>query len=225
MQTIVREVRFLKNTVYKGIDPMSLKPDYGLRKMKDGISCDVNLYFHDFRLFSLTVLGEGQYSTMVEVPLDGELHALSLDFNQNQLEQILSKASPHIASFIHKELSREPSTPRMIDFEGEIIFGVRARLGQLQQGQYESFVPLVAQEIMNIDQTVALEMQSISTNELKKGTRVRLRNGWEAILLQKCNGNIVNAQVFGDFTETGSIYTHTIIAAKINGQWVNVEMP
>lgn len=203
---------------------MSLKPDYGLHQMNEGISCDVNLHFCDFQLFSLSVLGEGQYSTMVEVPLAGELYALSLDFNQNQLEQILSKASPQIASFIHKELFRDPFTPRMIDFEGEIIFGVRAKLGQLQQGQYESFVPLVAQEIMKIDQTVALEIQSISPNELKRGTRVRLRNGWEAIINQNCTGNILNATVFGDFAETGSIYTHDIIAAEINGQWVDVEM-
>jgi hypothetical protein len=78
---------------------MSLKPDYCLRQMNNGISQDVNLNFYDFWLFSLSVLGEGQYSTMVEVPLAGELHALSLDFNQNQLEQILSKASPHIRYF------------------------------------------------------------------------------------------------------------------------------
>jgi hypothetical protein len=63
-----------------------------------------------------------------------------------------------------------------------------------------------------------------SAEELKRGTRVRLRNGWEAIINQKCKGNILNATVFGDFTETGSIYTHDIIAAEINGQWVDVEM-
>ena len=74
--------------------------------------------------------------------------ALSLDFDQKQLEQILSKASPQIASYIHKELSRDPSTPRTIAFEGEVVFGVRARLGQLPKVQRESFVPLIAQEIM-----------------------------------------------------------------------------
>ena len=85
---------------------------------------------------------------MVETPLAGELRALSLDFNQKQLEQILSKASHQIAAFLRKELARDPSTPRTLDFEGEVVFGVRARLGQLQQVQRESFVPLVAQQIM-----------------------------------------------------------------------------
>ncbi len=127
---------------------MSFKPDYGLRQMNDGISRNVDQCFYDFRLYSLTVFGRGQYSTMVEMPLAGELHALSLDFNQGQLDQILAKASPKTALFLRKELSRDPSTQRTIDFEGEVVFGVRARLGELQKVQRESFVPLIAQEIM-----------------------------------------------------------------------------
>lgn len=125
---------------------MSFKPDYGLRLMRDGISVDQ--YFYDFRLYSLSVLGRGQFSTMVEIPHAGELHALSLDFNQKQLEQILSKAPPSLAAFLRAELARDPASPRTIDFEGEISFGVRARPGQLQKVQRESFVPLVAQEIL-----------------------------------------------------------------------------
>lgn len=126
---------------------MSYRPDYGLRLMSDGISRDVDQVFHDFRLYSLTVLGPGQYSTMVEMPLAGELHALSLDFNQQQLDQILLKASPQIASFLRSELRADPATQRTIDFQGEVTFGVRARLGEVQKLPRESFVPLVAQEI------------------------------------------------------------------------------
>jgi hypothetical protein len=73
---------------------------------------------------------------------------LSLDFSQRQLEQILSKASPELSGFVRDEISRDPSTPRTIDFDGEVAFEVRARLGQLQVIQRESFVPLVAQEIL-----------------------------------------------------------------------------
>ncbi len=42
---------------------MSFKPDYGLRQMNDGVSREVDQFFYDFRLWSLTVLGRGQYST------------------------------------------------------------------------------------------------------------------------------------------------------------------
>lgn len=127
---------------------MTFKPDFGLRRMNDGISRDADLNFYDFRLYSLTVLGLGEYSTMVEVPFDRKVYALSLDFNQKHLDHIVDKATPEMTAFIRDELDRDPSTPRTIDFEDAIVFGVRARLGELQRGQYESFVPLVAQEIL-----------------------------------------------------------------------------
>lgn len=116
--------------------------------MNDGVSRKLDQYFYECRLYSLTVLGRSQYSTMVEIPFAGDLHALSLDFNQKQLDQILSKAPPHISAFIRKELTRDPSTPRTLDFEGQVVFGVRARLGEIQKVQRESFVPLIAQEII-----------------------------------------------------------------------------
>ena len=127
---------------------MSYKPDYGLRLMNSGIGRDVDQFFYDFRLYSLRVLGRGQYSTMVHLPWEGEICSLSLDFNNRQLEEILAKASPELSAFIRNEISRDPSTPRTIDFGGEVAFAVRARLGPMQVIQRESFVPLVTQQIL-----------------------------------------------------------------------------
>jgi hypothetical protein len=72
----------------------------------------------------------------------------SLDFNHAQLEQILAKADLHLAAFVRTEIAHDPASPRSIDFEGHVMFGVRARLGQLQTVAKEQFVPLVAQEIL-----------------------------------------------------------------------------
>lgn len=127
---------------------MDFKPDYGLRLLKEGFTSAVALNFYDFRLYSLTVLGRGQYSTMVEMPYAGEPHALSLDFDQNQLDQMLAKAPPPLRAFLKDQLAADPATPRTIDFDGSVTFGVRARLGQMQKVQRESFVPLVAEEIL-----------------------------------------------------------------------------
>lgn len=58
------------------------------------------------------------------------------------------------------------------------------------------------------------------TNELKKGTRIKLRNGWEAELWDNKKGNSRLANVFGDFEEAGSVYSHDIVAYKdANGEW------
>ena len=50
----------------------------------------------------------------------------------------------------------------------------------------------------------------MKTNELKKGDRVRLRNGWEAEIADNRKGNVRLAKVFVYFTKTGSIYAHAI---------------
>ena len=127
---------------------MSFKPDYGLRLYNDGVPQSVDHNFYDFRLYSLTVLGKGEYSTMVDMPFDGKVYAMSLDFDQNHLDKILSKAPQKLSRYLSSELLRDPGTPRTIDFEGEVVFSVRARLGEMQRVPNERFVPFVAQKIM-----------------------------------------------------------------------------
>jgi hypothetical protein len=64
----------------------------------------------------------------------------------------------------------------------------------------------------------------MKTNELKKGTRVQLRNGWYATLLDNKRGNIRDAMVEGFYTEAGSVYSHDIMQYQdANGKWNNVE--
>jgi hypothetical protein len=50
------------------------------------------------------------------------------------------------------------------------------------------------------------------TNELKKGTFIRLANGWDAEIFDNMKGNTRLAKVYGDYTEIGSVYSHDIVA-------------
>jgi len=64
----------------------------------------------------------------------------------------------------------------------------------------------------------------MKTNELKKGTRVLLRNGWEADMADNLKGNTRMANVYGYCTEIGSVYSHDIVRYMTeNGDWHNVE--
>lgn len=62
----------------------------------------------------------------------------------------------------------------------------------------------------------------LTTNELKKSTRVKLANGWEARIEDNRKGNVRMATVFGTYEEMGSIYSHDIIAAFIDNMWVPI---
>lgn len=66
-------------------------------------------------------------------------------------------------------------------------------------------------------------IKTVKTNELKKGTRVFLRNGWEADIMDNGRGNTRLAKVYGDYTEIGSVYSHDIVAAIVNGERVLIE--
>lgn len=74
----------------------------------------------------------------------------------------------------------------------------------------------------------------MKTNELKKGDRVRLRNGWYATIADNkitddvvfisdfcidMKGNTLMATVEGHFTEMGSVYAHDIVLYfPVNGE-------
>lgn len=122
-------------------------PDYGLRLLRDGSPPTREHVFYDFCLYSLCVLGGGRYSAMVQLPYDGQMHALSLDFDQGQMERILAKASQRLAAVLRRELESDPESPRCVDFPGPVKFNVRGRLGSIQTVEREQFVPLVALEI------------------------------------------------------------------------------
>lgn len=66
----------------------------------------------------------------------------------------------------------------------------------------------------------------MKTNDLKKGTRVKLRNGWLADIADNRKGDTRMATVYGFETEMGSVYSHDIVAAQspIDGKsWVAIE--
>ena len=65
--------------------------------------------------------------------------------------------------------------------------------------------------------------KTIKTNDIKKGTRIKLANGWFATMEDNKKGNIRMATVEGFSSDTGSVYSHNIVSALVDGEWVAVE--
>lgn len=64
----------------------------------------------------------------------------------------------------------------------------------------------------------------MKTNELKKGARVRLANGWEADIADNMKGNTRMAKVYGYATEIGSVYSHDITHVRnAANEWDAIE--
>lgn len=66
-------------------------------------------------------------------------------------------------------------------------------------------------------------MDKVKTNDLKKGARIQLANGWFGTIKDNKRGNIRLAEVEGLYTEIGSVYSHDIVRAEVDGAWVEVE--
>lgn len=62
------------------------------------------------------------------------------------------------------------------------------------------------------------------TNDIKKGDRILLKNGWFGTMMDNLKGNIRMAEIEGLFTEIGSIYAKDIARAKKNGEWQDIEL-
>jgi len=64
----------------------------------------------------------------------------------------------------------------------------------------------------------------MKTNDLKKGNRVQLRNGWFATMEDNKRGNTRMATVEGFYTEMGSVYAHDIGWAVLpTGELIEIE--
>ena len=70
----------------------------------------------------------------------------------------------------------------------------------------------------------------MTTNEIKKGTRVRttqLGTPVSGVMMDSLKGNTrlieTKGSEVGLFDELGSVYAYDIVAAEVDGEWVNVE--
>lgn len=64
----------------------------------------------------------------------------------------------------------------------------------------------------------------MKTNDLKKNDHVTLRNGWKAIIQDNKKGSTRLAQVFGDYTELGSVYAWDIVTYIKDDVEVEIEL-
>lgn len=66
----------------------------------------------------------------------------------------------------------------------------------------------------------------MQTNQIKKGVRIKLHNGWFGVMFDNKKGNIRMAEVHGLHTEIGSVYAWDISHAHDpeSDTWVEVEL-
>ncbi|MFA4903344.1 MAG: hypothetical protein WC600_11455 [Desulfobaccales bacterium] len=136
-------------------------PDLGLRMLKSGLKTDVPLHFITFDIFEITKVRDDLYTSFSKMDTDDGGFGLSMDYSPQQLEQILSMLPQQYAEKIKNLLSRAPFKV-ILNFPINLV--LEAKLGKLQKGLYEQFVPF---EAVNIDIEASKEIfcDTLSTME------------------------------------------------------------
>ena len=145
---------------------MAYKPDYGLKLLQDGISSDVSIHCPQFLLYSITVLDYEKYSSMVEIPYDNQVYAVSIDFNHEQLQDMLKYASKNALQQITENLDSDMFTQRTIDIEEPFMIDITISLGKLQRSQHEEFVPFIVKSVNGDEDTEQQQLASDENDEL-----------------------------------------------------------
>lgn len=93
------------------------------------------------------------------------------------------------------------------------------------QGVVPSLRPVLHLDMGNFHNTPSGSAMSMKTNDIKKGMRFRLANGWYGTMLDNKRGNIRLAEVEGIYKEIGSVYAHDIISVEQpDGVWHTIEL-
>ena len=142
------------------------KPDYGLKLLQDGISNEVSIHFPQFVLYNITVLDYEKYSSMVEIPYDNQMYAVSIDFNHEQLQDMLKYASKNVLQQITEELDSDMFTHRTIDIEEPFMIDITISLGKLQRNQHEEFVPFIVKSVNGDEDAEQQQLASDENDEL-----------------------------------------------------------
>ncbi len=127
---------------------MSFKPDYGLKLQQEGFSKDTIQYFYDLPVDGICVIENNLYSIMSNKIVEDIEYMVSFDFDYEILEKILKVAPKHISKKIGNEIKLDPNTPGFLEVETPFNIKIGATLGETQQVQNDSFVPLIIKEVI-----------------------------------------------------------------------------
>jgi hypothetical protein len=118
---------------YGVTDKIYMKPDLGLRYLRDGYSKEVIISFYGVSFEYVSFLTPDLCSVMLEYPYNGVVHAISFDFSDKIFGQLLSKLpavsqQSFISSISGKRLPFTASLPMQV-----AASVIECHLGELQQ--------------------------------------------------------------------------------------------
>lgn len=119
--------------------------DFGILVESENPS--VEYTFLPFRMYHLVVISEGSYTTTSNIAHNGEDYAVTLDFDQRILNQMLRLLPKHIAMPLQNAVENQARPMTKIDFQSPLDIYVATRLGKPTGNVHEDFIPFIVTDV------------------------------------------------------------------------------
>jgi hypothetical protein len=126
-----------------------MNPDLGLTYQLQALAANQPVEFLQIRFSEIDFVSHDLCTTLFDVPWgdDGEIHALSLDFGQDILLELLGRLSPQAQqSFLLEVNGQLPPFHTSLP-EPVLVERVWCELGEEQEVEGENFIPFVIQSL------------------------------------------------------------------------------
>jgi len=122
---------------------MDFAPDYGLKLKSLGHPDDHEFVLMPFQMMSLSIDPvDGLFTTTANTNLDGEEYALTLEFGPESFQQMFRLLPFQFAVRTLEILADNPKRPFCLEFPFPVPMMIRARFGEVQTNEDESYLPL-----------------------------------------------------------------------------------
>ena len=118
-------------------------PDLGLAYLKHGVDPSTPHFFYDVPFSEIDFVEPHSYSVVLNKTHNGQVHAFSLDFSDDFLAELLA----HFPADVRKDFGAT-LIGRRFPFRAKLpsevtVSALTCRLGTLQRGAKEEFVPFI----------------------------------------------------------------------------------
>lgn len=126
-----------------------MNPDLGLTYQQQALVSDQPIEFQQIRFSEIDFVSPELCTTLFEVPWgeNGEIHALSLDFDQEILLELLGRLGPDAQQAFLTEVNGQLPPFHVSLPEPVLVDRVWCELGEEQEVEGENFIPFVIQRL------------------------------------------------------------------------------
>ena len=124
-------------------------PDLGNHLARKGAPQNVATVYPSFTIKEIAVVEAGRYCITNVQEIEGKLYYGAFDFGDAELDQILAQATEETRNAAAGSLKDDPQSVRHIPIPNPFNVGIKAVLGNPQQGIDETFIPLVIIEVFS----------------------------------------------------------------------------